>query len=182
MDKKQLQFLIILIPILIIGINFGFYKYLFNPLSERKKILKGELEQIKKEYQESVGRTARLPKLQEEIAVLNQEILEVEKKLPKDKDVPSLIRLLSKKMDSHSIRWTRLAPGNQTSKDYYIEHTYTIPFSASYHNLATFLTEIGQLERIFSSRFSKLSSTVNSKTGENEVSGELTFLIYTSKG
>lgn len=176
-----MQFLIILIPILIAGLNFGFYKYLFTPLVERKKSLKSDLEQIKKEYQESVSRTARLPKLQEEIAVLNQEILEVEKKLPKNKDVPSLIRLLSKKMDSHNVSWTRLAPGNQTNKDYYIEHTYTIPFSATYHNLATFLTEIGQLERIFSTRFSKCSSKVNSKTLNLEIGGDLIFIIYTSK-
>lgn len=181
MDKKQLQQLIVMMPIILIGGIFGYFKYLLAPLNDKSKLLREELQKIKKEYQESESRAARLPKLEQEIAGLNLEIKEIEKKLPPKKDVPNLIRLLSKKMEAHNIRWNRLAPGAQNTKDYYIEHIYSIPFTASYHNLANFLTEIGQMERIFATRFNKLGTTVDTKTGV-QVQGELIFLIYTSKG
>ncbi len=181
MDKKKMQQLIIAFPIILIGGLFAYYKYLFVPLNSRIKILGGELEKIKQEYIESERRAARLPQLQKEIQQLNREISETEKKLPASKDVPGLIRLLSKRMERHNIQWARIAPGQQAVKDYYVEHAYTIPITTTYHNLASFLSEIGQMERIFATRFNKLN-ILNSATEGVMVSGELTFLIYTSRG
>lgn len=175
MDKNKIQQLIIMMPIILIAGIFGYFKYLLSPLSEKSKALNLELEQIKKDYKDSEARAARLPKLEQEITVLNNEIKEIEKRLPPGADVPNLIRLLSKKMETYQIIWNRLAPGTQSSKEHYIEHFYTIPFTCSYHNLALFLTEVGQMERIFASRFNKLSYNAG------RVSGDLIFLIYTSK-
>ncbi|MBI2915827.1 MAG: type 4a pilus biogenesis protein PilO [Elusimicrobia bacterium] len=182
MDKKQMQMLILFLPVTLLAGLFSYYKYFYSPLAAQRKSLKQELEQIKKDYQESKARVARLPKLQQEIALLNQEISEIEKKLPANKDVPGLIRLLSKKMEAHSITWNRLAPGTQVTKEYYIEHAYTIPFTTSFHSLASFLAEVGQMERIFATRFTRLMAVTNAKTLATEVQGELSFLIYTSKG
>lgn len=182
MDKKQLQQLLIIMPIILIGGAFAFIKYLLMPLNEKKKILAEELEKIKKEYTESVGRVARLSKLQQEIELLNKEIVEMQKKLPPSKDLPYLIRMLSKKMSQHRIAWTSLQPAGKSEKEHYAEHSFTIPFKGSYHDLALFLSEIGQMERIFATRFSNLKAEIDSTTGAANVAGELTFLIYTSKG
>lgn len=179
-DKKTLQQMIIMMPIILIVGIFGYYKYLLSPFNAKSKLLLGELEQIKKDYRESEARAARLSKLEQEISVLNVEIKAIEKKLPASKDVPNLIRLLSKKMSDNHIIWTRLAPGIETRKEYYIEYTYTIPFQASYHDLAVFLSDIGQMERIFASRFSQLQVKEDEKLGL-KVQGDLTLLIYTSK-
>jgi len=182
MDKKNMQQLIIMMPIILIAGIFCYYKYLLVPLNADVGKINSELETIKKEYRESETRASRLPKLEKEIVILNMDITEIEKKLPPNKDVPSLIRLLSKKMNANSIEWSRLAPGTQNVKDYYIEHSYTIPFKTTYHHLGAFLAEIGQMERIFATRFNKLSNYVDAKTGTTMVQGDLIFLIYTSKG
>jgi type IV pilus assembly protein PilO len=180
MNKKQLQQMLVIIPIAFIAGVFAYYKYLILPLNERKKALRTELENIRSEFQESKGRAERLPKLEQEIFLLSQEIATMQKKLPPTKDVPGLIRLLSRRMEHYGVVWKRLAPGTQTAKDYYIEHSYTIPFTCIYHDLARFLTEIGQMERIFATKFTSLKPSVDSQTGIVTVSGELTFLIYTS--
>lgn len=181
MDKKQLQQIIVILPIVLIAGIFGYYKYLLLPLSEKKKALRTELETIKREYEESVVRAARLPKLQGEISMLNQEIADMEKRLPANKDLPNLIRMLSHKLNRYHFTWIRIAPGNQVVRDYYIENTYQIPFKASYHDLALFLSDVGQMERIFSTRFSKLTAVQEGPQGATMVTGDLTFLIYTSK-
>ncbi len=181
MDRKQLQKILIVIPVVLAGALFAYYKYLLSPMQAAHKVLDQDLVNIEREYQESQGRASRLPRLEQEIRVLNSEILEMQKKLPHDKDVPGLIRLLSERMRFYGIQWKRIEPGNQAAKDYYIEHTYKIPFSASYHNLARFLSEIGQMERIFATRISSIRPEMSAQGGGMQVSGEITFLIYTSK-
>lgn len=181
MDKKQLQQLIIILPIVLIAVIFGYYKYLLSPLNMKNAEIIKELDGIKKEYQQSLGRVARLSKLQQEIAVLDEEIKVMQKKLPPTKDIPGLLRLLAKRLEHYGIRWTRIVPGQQSQKDYYVEQTYTIPFSCSYHTLARFLAEVGQMERIFATRLKTLTPKVDTKLGVAIISGELTFIIYTSK-
>ena len=180
-DKKQLQQLIIILPIILIAGIISYYKFLLAPLNEKKRILNTELENIRQEYETSKGRAMRLKSLEQEIVGLNLEIAEMQKKLPPNKDIPSLIRLLSKRMEHYNIVWKSLNPGTQTAKDYYIEHTYTIPFSATFHDLAKFLVEIGQMERIFATRFTSLTPQIDNQTGVVKVGGTLEFLIYTSK-
>ena len=180
MNKKQLQALIIAIPVIAIAGMFSYYKYFVLPLAERHKKLLAEIDGIRSEYEQSVGRAARLPRLEQEILGLNKEIVEMQKKLPKDKDVPGIIRLLSERMRYHGIRWKKLEPWAQSAKEYYIEHSYKIPFTASYHVLAKFMTEVGQMERIFATRLSPLQSETTAKDG-TMVTGDLFFLIYTAK-
>lgn len=174
--------MLVIMPMILIGGIFAFVKYLWMPLKEQKKVLAGELEKIKKEYNESVGRVARLAILHQEIGLLNKEILEMQKKLPASKDLPGLIRMLSKKMSQHRIAWSKLQPAVKSETDHYTEHSFTIPFKGSYHDLALFLSDVGQLERIFATRFANLKSETDSASGLVQVAGEITFLIYTSKG
>jgi type IV pilus assembly protein PilO len=179
-NRKQLQALILALPVAAVLGAFVYYKYLVLPLAERHKKILVEIDGIRNEYEQSVGRAARLPRLEQEIRVLNEEIIEMQKKLPKNKDVPGIIRLLSERMRFHGIRWKSLDPGSQSAREYYTEHSYKIPFKASYHTLAKFMTEVGQMERIFATRLSPLQSETTPKEG-TRVSGDLFFLIYTSK-
>lgn len=186
MDKKQLQKILIAIAVLFIGGIYGYYKYLLKPLEAKQAVLDTELDKIKAEFQDAQVRASRLPRLEQEIRVLNSEILEMQKKLPQDKDVPGLIRLLAERMKFYGIQWKRLEPGTQTAKEYYVEHSYKIPFSSKYHSLARFLAEIGQMERIFATRISPLRPETSSQAGPSAnvsttLSGDITFLIYTSK-
>ena len=114
----------------------------------------------------------------DEIGQLNIEITQIQKRLPLSTDIPFLIRMLSEKMERYKIRWTKLSPGPKNLKTNYVENVYSIPFKCTYHDLAIFLADIGQMERIFSARFTKLTSQTDPKLG-TLISGELTFLIYT---
>ncbi len=180
MDKKKLQQILVVIPVLLGAIIYGYYKYFLRPLEDKQAALNTEMDKIKSEYQESLGRASRLPMMEQEIGVLNMEIQEMQKKLPHDKDVPGLIRLLSDRMKYFGIQWKKIEPGPQSAGEYYIEYSYKIPFSARYHNLARFLADVGQMERIFATKVSSLKTETNAQTGST-LGGEISFLIYTSK-
>ena len=180
MDRKQLQKILIIIPVAAAALIFVHYKYFLIPLEQKQKALDANLIKTQDEYRQSVGRAGRLPRLEQEIRVLNMEILEMQKKLPHDKDVSGLIRLLAERMRYYGVQWKKLEPGTQNPKEYYIEHSYKIPFSAPYHNLAKFLAEIGQMERIFATRLSSLRPEASQGSG-TQVTGDITFLIYTSR-
>jgi type IV pilus assembly protein PilO len=180
MNKKQLQASIIALPLIAFLGIFVYYKYLVTPLAASQVKILIELDSIRSEYEQSVGRAARLPRLEQEIQILNEEILDMEKTLPKDKDIPEILRLLSNRMRFYDIQWKKLEPGPQSVKEYHIEHSYKIPFTTSYHTLAKFMAEVGQMERIFATQIVSLKSENTPKDG-TKVTGDLSFLIYTSK-
>lgn len=182
MQKKNLQQLIIILPIVWIAGTFVYFKYLLLPINEKIKTKKAELESIKKDYVDACNKSSRLENLKQEIQILKQEIDEMKKMLPEEEKKPDLIRVLKREMEHHNIIWEKISPSLPSPKDYYIEHSYTIPFKASYHDLAMFLTKIGQMERIFSTKFSKLMFTTDPKDNRITISGELTFTYYTGKG
>lgn len=176
-----MQQILIIVPVALAALLFAYYKYLVSPLKVKQKMLAEELATIENDYQDSVSKAARLPQMQQEIVLLDAEVQKIQKRLPISQDLAELIRMLAKKMDEHHVVWMSLSPGTEVSMEHYTEHSYTIPFQTSYHNLAQFLADVGQMERIFATRFTDLTAQPNSQTGAIAVSGQLTFLIYTGK-
>ena len=103
MDKKKLQQLLIAIPIVLAALVYCYIKYLIKPLAKKEGDVLAEMSKIESEFLESQGRASRLPMLEEEIRMLRMDIEEMQKKLPHDKDVPGLIRLLSERMKFYGL-------------------------------------------------------------------------------
>jgi len=87
MDKKQLQQLLVIIPIVLVAGIFGYYKYLL-PFERKKR----RYSPVKWKPSKGIRRVpfarSRLPKLKEEIGQLNLEIAKIQKRLPPNKDIP----------------------------------------------------------------------------------------------
>ena len=114
MDKKKLQMVIIGLVIFLLGGTFSYFKYLLWPMNARQKVVQEEMKNLKKDYTDAVRKAARLSVLQQEIKLLGEEISKMEKKLPKNKDVAKLIRMLAKKMDDHNISFGITTTTSQT--------------------------------------------------------------------
>ncbi len=177
-----MQNLIVILPVMWVAVIVVYIYYGLLPVNKTIAVKRTELQEIIKQYEEAARSAAKLSIVQQEIQILNHKIQEIEKILPKDAGLPNLIRELTKTMSEHNILWDRLAPSNPSEKDYYREHSYTIPFKSSYHDLAVFLTKVGQNERLFATRYINLGQVKVEKNDTITITGELTFLFYTSKG
>ena len=77
---------------------------------------------------------------------------QLEKQLPKDRELPALIRVLTHRAESYGITLGSLAPGKPISKGLYDEIPYNVILTTSFHSLGHFLTALGKGDRLFAAR------------------------------
>ena len=135
-------------------------------------MLKPTLTQIKEreaKYQdltakiETAERQARrLPALQLEYATLQQDLLSLEKQLPTDKDLPNIIRVITRQALQENLQFVKLAPKPSVHQTYFEIIPFDLQFSGGLHALARFLAALGQQDRIFQAQ--NVNLTMNSSS------------------
>jgi len=147
LDKltKQQKILIVIIVALVLWLYFS---QLLNPLNKKLAKLKNEIAQQETKLIDAKNTAKRLPQLQAELQASQEELLIAEKKLPRSKEVPSLIRSITKSGREYAIDITNLSPRAPISHEYFQEFHYGMNITTNYHKLARFFGDICQYERI----------------------------------
>lgn len=145
MTKQQKVLLFILGGL----VFFMFYKYLYGPLGLKLKKVKDEL--VTKEAKLTIARARanRLDQLMSDYELLRVKVAEAEKRLPREKEIPRLLRDVTSAGRKFKIDIADFRPRKEEEQEYYVSHPFLITLDTGYHNLANFLAEIGQYERIF---------------------------------
>ncbi|MFB0527738.1 MAG: type 4a pilus biogenesis protein PilO [bacterium] len=139
----------VLLGILGVLVFFMFYKYVYGPLGLKLKKEKNEL--ITKQTKLTVARARadRLDQLKTDYELLRVDVAEAEKKLPREKEIPRLLRDITGAGRKFKIDISDFRSRVEEPQEYYISHPFLITLETNYHDLAYFLAEIGQYERIF---------------------------------
>ena len=126
----------------------------------------------------------RLPALQNELAALQVELSSLEKQLPKDKDVPNIIRTLTREALQEGLTFSRLSPKAAARQQYFDIIPFDLSFTGTLHSFARFLASLGQQDRIFQAQNITLSpSGVQSDTqGFTILNIQLTIQTYAYSG
>lgn len=167
----------IFFAILLLG---GFYlsnKYFYFPMGKKIKEIDKSLAEKKSKLDSTRKRAAQLSKLQREFDIMKEDLADTEKRLPKDKDMSSIITTVIKMMEKHGVEYKEFMPLGEVSRDYFIELPFSVTANSSLHGIARFVTEIGQLERIFTIRDLKITKKILTK--EDPTSATCTFIIVT---
>jgi Tfp pilus assembly protein PilO len=98
------------------------------------------------------ARAGQLSKIQAEMAGLQVEVAQLEKQLPKNRELPSLIRVFTHRAEAYGLSLSSFAPGKAVSKGLYDEIPYVVALTTSFHSLARFVTALGKGERLFATR------------------------------
>ncbi len=171
--KKEQQILIFIC----IGILFYvyiFFKIVLAPVNKKISETKRMISEKQQKVTEAEIAKSQLPLLQSETKRLELEIAELEKKVPKEVNLPELIKIISKVSQYFGIKLQTLSYQSiDTSPPQYNEIPFSISFTASYHNLGQFLAAIAQEKRIFASK-----NLVLNYTGDKENSVTGTFILY----
>src|SRR5205823_6976280 len=132
-----------------LAILFCYSSYFYGPV--HKDILKdqAQIDELKKKLTVAKDRAQQLSKMQQEMASLQVDVAQLEKQLPKDRELPALIRVLTHRAESYGITLGSLAPGKPISKGLYDEIPYNVILTTSFHSLGHFLTALGKGDRLF---------------------------------
>jgi type IV pilus assembly protein PilO len=157
---------------------FMFYKYAYGPLGLKLKKVKNELVTNRAKLAVARERAHRLDQLKTDYDVLKIKVEKAEEKLPREKEIPRLLRDITDAGGKFKVDISNFQPRAEEPQKYYISHPFLMTVESNYHNLAYFLAEIGQYERIFHVRNLGITPIVE-KEGEKLKGISTDFQLYT---
>jgi type IV pilus assembly protein PilO len=162
-----------------LGILYVYSAYFYEPL--HKDIVKEQaaIQDYKNKLSVAQARAQQLSKMQQEMASLQVDVAQLEKQLPKDRELPALIRVLTHRAESYGLTLGSLTPGTPISKGLYDEIPYNVSVTSSFHSLGHFLTDLGKGDRLFAAR--NLSLTPTSSRTDPSKTTNATFQLIAFK-
>jgi type IV pilus assembly protein PilO len=181
MTNKIKQALIIIFVIFLGGI-FCYYNYLLKPINDKYKDSANKLRQHERKLAELRLRIQDLPKLKAETELLQREVDSLGKLLPQQKEVPGLLRIITKRAQKNNLQINTLSPGNIAAREHYNEIPFQINIRGRYHSVARFLADIGQEARIITARDLNLTYSGSSVKGDQfNLTADFVLLSYMYK-
>jgi type IV pilus assembly protein PilO len=142
--KLILAVVILLLPVVI------FYFAFFQPneeklasLDKKKITMEKKLRLVKKKAQNRA-------RLQQELNEVTAIFEETSKLLPKEKEIPQLLKDISALGRNAGLDFLSFKPGKDVPKDFYAEIPVSIKVNGPYHNMGFFLDQVSKLNRIVS--------------------------------
>jgi len=164
MSQKQIQ-LIAVAALIVIGGGYVYWNYFLKPEFNSIRDNTVKLNDLKQKIESAEREARRLPALKDERERLTTELSRLEKQLPKDKDVPNIIRALTREALQESLDFRQFAPKATVQKQYFAVVPFDIQMSGSLSALARFFTSLGQNERIFKFQNVKLTPRSGDESG-----------------
>jgi len=178
--KKEQQVYIAIGFGVILGI-FIYLKFLLGPVNKNITQTKDKIQQSGQTLAEAKREADNLEILQAQMKVLELEVTDLQQSLPKGKEIPDLLRRVTKIAQRFGVKINNyqllaIKPGQD-----YDEFPVTLQISGNFHSIGNFLAELGQEERIFSASNLILTSQSLPKEGIT-VTGGITIIAYVAKG
>ncbi|MEZ4819660.1 MAG: type 4a pilus biogenesis protein PilO [Bdellovibrionota bacterium] len=137
--------IIVAIPIVIfVTLYFLIYDPKVKKLEKKVQESKG----LEVKYIENAAIRDNLPKFQEEVNILNQQLERAVTLLPNEANVHNLYKQLFVEAEKANIELLSFKPGSLARKDFYSELKLDVRLRGSYHRIAEFIDRIGKLDRI----------------------------------
>ncbi len=143
---------IILLPLVI------FYFSYYQAKAKKIETLHQQKVTIAKQLQEVKTKAADLAQFEKEMAEAEEKFLETAVLLPKEKEIPKLLKDISALGQNAGLDFLTFKPLADIPKDFYAEIPVTINVRGPYHNMGFFFDQVSKLERIVSVSNIKMSS------------------------
>ena len=143
---------IIILPLVI------FYFTYFQQKAEKIQNLDKQKTTLAQQIKEVKIKTANLAKFEKEMAEAENLFLEASALLPKEKEIPKLLKDISALGRNAGLDFLTFKPLADIPKDFYAEIPVTINVRGPYHNMGFFFDQVSKLERIVSVSNVKMSS------------------------
>ncbi|HAV42432.1 TPA: hypothetical protein DCX15_00235 [bacterium] len=177
LTRQQIQ--VVLVVILAVGgAGWAYWNYLYNPVAQEVAQYKLDL----KDRQDQLERLRKIPEELErerkDLEEKRQELVAVQGMLPREKEIPSLLKSITIIARKNGIDLLRFTPQQVKSWELYDEMPIDISVKANYHDLGKFVNEIGHLYRIVVPTVKSLKRKEPAKGDPGTLSGSLTLSAF----
>jgi type IV pilus assembly protein PilO len=141
----------ILIAVLLVGgLGYLLYDYVYAPRAEAVTTLESRLETL-----ELQNRTARAlaagngtDEVERRVGLHREQLRRVEGLIPSSEELPDLLDAISAEARRSGVELARIQPMGATEEQFYTRRTYDLGVYGSYHEIGEFLSQVGSLPRI----------------------------------
>jgi type IV pilus assembly protein PilO len=143
---------IVLLPLVV------FYFTYYQQKAEKIQSLNQQKVAMTQQVQEAKKKASDLAKFEKEMEEAENMFLEMAALLPKEKEIPKLLKDISSLGQTVGLDFLTFKPLADIPKDFYAEIPVTINVRGPYHNMGSFFDQVSKLERIVSVSNVKMSS------------------------
>lgn len=147
-EEKSLQSKLIILFVIIFLLCLIFWYFIWSPRSEELDIAGANLQREERKLQEYESVARDLPKFEKEFKRLNKEFEKAALKLPKEKEIPTLIDSVYAAVSASGLESITFTPKGEVRRDIYAEIPIEMKVLGSYFELANFFDRISVLPRI----------------------------------
>ncbi|WP_417911010.1 type 4a pilus biogenesis protein PilO [Candidatus Electronema sp. PJ] len=133
------------IPVLLIT---AFYFLFFSSKQEEIGTLQNQKNELTNKVNEAQKAADNLSYHKEELESSKKKFEEISIVLPKEHEIPDLLRNISDIGKRAGLDFIEFKPGSESPKDFYAEIPISIKINGPYHNMGYFLGEVSGLERL----------------------------------
>ncbi len=139
----------IVLGTLLIGcISYVYISYFWIPLSKKIALFEEKNSEMKTDIMKAKAIIEKYPDLQKKLEELKAQKEEMKKKIPGERNMSELFRIVKRIADKNSIVINSINPLSTVNETYYFRTTYNMTVKGSYHNIGNFLGEIASEQRI----------------------------------
>lgn len=142
---QQKRLLYGVIPILLV---FGYWYFLHDGYVQEVDAMRTRLETLESANSQARMLAPRSRQLEERLTEFERHIQRLEQLVPRDEEVSRLLNTISERADEIGVEVARFNPGNRDQGTHYNRRTFDLTVHGGYHEVGTFLAEIGSLDRI----------------------------------
>lgn len=150
--KALIAIAAILVPVAL------FYFLLYQPANDRIAALDKQVASMRQELQRAQKAARDLPRYEKEMAETQERFEDTSVLLPRDKEIPALLRNISDLGKSAGLDFLSFKPDKEIPKEFYAEIPVNISIRGPYHNMGFFLDKVSKLKRIVTVNNIKMGS------------------------
>jgi type IV pilus assembly protein PilO len=168
----------VIILVVLVCLVIGLYGYAYYiPQHNEIEILKGELNKLARELNESKAIAKDLDKFKKQVEQLNIELTNALTQLPNEKEIPEILRNISSLGRDSQLEFTLFKPKPEEPQKFYARVPIELVVLGSYHNTGIFFDRVGKLPRIIN----VVNFSMKREKGKNvKGSGDTEILVRTS--
>jgi type IV pilus assembly protein PilO len=130
------------------AILFGFYYFVLTDQWLANEELATQIETLELDVSKKKGIVANLPRYQEEVRRLDSELNKALRELPDQKSIENLLTQISDKARNAGLDINLFQPSPERRREFYAEIPVKLRVIGTFHQLASFFNEVGDLDRI----------------------------------
>ncbi len=134
--------------VIALGICAYFYFSVWADLDKKITELQAKSTQLQRQYEEQKAVADNLPVFQENTRKLEEDLASALKLLPREKEIPSLLRDIYTLGRKSGIEFKSFEPQRESQKQLYAEIPVKMVITGSYHEVAVFFEKKKKMARI----------------------------------